>query len=40
MVGPLGRRGRWYESLSPYNIVAVYQPGKDNDVREAMSRWV
>ena len=27
MAGPLGRRGRWHEFLSRYNIVVVYKPG-------------
>ena len=39
MAGPLGRRGRWHEFLSRYNIVVVYKPGKDNDVADGMSRW-
>ena len=39
MAGPLGRRGRWHEFLSPYNIVVVYKPGKDNDVADGMSWW-
>ena len=39
MAGPLGRRGRWHEFLSRYNIVVVYKPGKKNDVADGMSRW-
>ena len=39
MAGPLGRGGRWHEFLSWYNIVVVYEPGKDNDVADGMSRW-
>ena len=39
MAGPLGRRGRWQEFLSRYNIVVVYKPGKDNDVADRMS-WL
>ena len=38
MTGPLGRRGRWHEFLSRYNIVVLYKLGKDNDVADAMSR--
>ena len=38
MAGPLGRRGRWHEFLSRYNIVVVYKPGKDNDIADGMSR--
>ena len=39
MAGPLGRRGRWHEFLSQYNIVVVYSPVKDKDVADGMSRW-
>ena len=39
MAAPLGRRGRWYEFLSRFNIVVVYDPGKDNDIADGMSRW-
>ena len=39
MAGPLGRRGRWHEFVSRYNIVVIYKPGKDNDVGDGMSRW-
>ena len=38
MAGLLGRRGRWHEFLSRYNIVLGYKPGKDNDVTDGMSR--
>ena len=37
--GPLGRRGRWHEFLSRYNIVVVYKPGPDNQVADGLSRW-
>ena len=36
--GPLGRRGRWHEFLSWYNIAVVYKPGVENDVADGMSR--
>ena len=36
---PLGRRGRWQEFLSRYNIVVVYKPGTENDAADGMSRW-
>ena len=39
VAGLLGRRGRWHEFLSWYNIVVVYKPRKDNDVADGMSRW-
>ena len=37
--GPLGRRGRWHEFLSRYNIVVVYKPGPDNQLADGLSRW-
>ena len=33
------RCGRWHELLSPYDIVVVYKPGKDNDVADRMIWW-
>ena len=37
--GPSGRKGRWHELLSKFNLTVLYIPGKDNIVAEAMSRW-
>ena len=39
MVSAIGRRGRWHEFLSQFNIVVVYVPGKDHHVSDALSRW-
>ena len=37
--GLSGRKGRWHELLSKFNLTVLYIPGKDNDVADAMSRW-
>ena len=37
--GPLGRRGRWHEFLSRFNLFIQYRPGKDNEAADALSRW-
>ena len=36
--GPSGRKGRWHELLSKFNLTVLYIPGKDNVVGDAMSR--
>ena len=38
MAGSFGRRGRWREVLSCYDIVLVYKLGKDNVVADRLSR--
>ena len=38
--GPLGRRCRWHETFSRFALDVLYVPGKDNEVADAMSRWV
>ena len=37
--GPLGRRGRWHEFLSRFNLTTEYRPGDENDGADALSRW-
>ena len=37
--GPLGRRSRWHQILSKYDITVGYVPGKENTVADILSRW-
>ena len=37
--GPRGRRARWHETLSQFNLTVEYYPGKDNIIADAMSRY-
>ena len=37
--GPLGRRARWHQILSKFDISVGYIPGKENDVADILSRW-
>ena len=37
--GPRGRRGRWHEILSQFDLEIEYLPGAENTVADAMSRW-
>ena len=37
--GPAGRRARWHELLSKFDVTVAYIPGKDNGVEDALSRW-
>ena len=37
--GLTGRRARWHEIFSQFDLTKVYKPGKDNVVADAMSRW-
>ena len=37
--GPTGRRGRWHQVLSRFNLIIQYLPGKSNNVADALSRW-
>ena len=37
--GISGRRARWHQKLSRFNLTICYVPGKDNEVADAMSRY-
>ena len=37
--GPSGRRARWHQLLSHFDVTVAYVPGKDNTVADALSRW-
>ena len=37
--GPRGRRARWHEVLSQFNLHMEYHEGASNTVADAMSRW-
>ena len=37
--GPAGRRARWHETLSKFDLTVQYICGKDNVVADAMSRF-
>ena len=37
--GPLGRRGRWHEFLSSFNLTVCYIKGEENTVADILSRW-
>ena len=37
--GPAGRRARWHQTLSKFDITVQYVPGKTHIVADAMSRY-
>ena len=37
--GPTGRRLRWHQILSKFNLKVGYIPGKDNFIADIQSRW-
>ena len=37
--GLAGRRGRWHEFLSKFDLHVTYIPGRYNTVEDALSRW-
>jgi putative transposase len=37
--GPRGRRARWHETLSQFDVEVVYMPGPTNVVADALSRY-
>ena len=39
MLAATGRRGRWHEVMSQFNIEVVYVRGKQHQVSNALSRW-
>ena len=39
MSSPTGRRARWHELFSQFNLTVIYMPGTTNIVADAMSRW-
>ena len=39
VLGPAGRRARWHEFLSLFDLHVSYFPGKHNTVADALTRW-
>jgi hypothetical protein len=37
--GPVGRRSRWHQILSRFDLEVGYVPGKENTVADVLSRW-
>ena len=37
--GPLGRRSRWHQIFSKFDLSVGYIPGRDNLIPDILSRW-
>ena len=37
--GPVGRRARWHQIFSKYDLTVGYIPGKENTIADILSRW-
>ena len=37
--GPVGRRARWHQMFSKYDLTVGYIPGKENTIADILSRW-
>jgi len=37
--GPVGRRSRWHQIFSRYDLSVGYIPGKENNICDVLSRW-
>ena len=37
--GPVGRRARWHQIFSKFDLTVGYIPGKDNTIADVLSRW-
>jgi len=37
--GPIGRRARWHQILSRFDITVGYVPGRENCIADVLSRW-
>ena len=37
--GPVGRRSRWHQIFSKFDLSVGYVPGKNNQIADVLSRW-
>ena len=37
--GPVGRRARWHQIFSKFDLTVGYIPGKENTIADILSRW-